>query len=85
MKREKGWVVYHVGSTMEKKSYAIKSAAEKYAAKLGAGYAVASWPEYAFKIVHEVEKVNLMSGLKYMEPSNAPGYLSPASEAYWSM
>ena len=32
-----------------------------------------------------VERVNLMSGVKYMEPEDTPNYLSPASEAYWSM
>lgn len=32
-----------------------------------------------------VERVNLMSGKTYMEAAGTPGYLSPASEAYWSM
>ena len=32
-----------------------------------------------------VERVNLMSGKTYMEAENTPGYMSPASEAYWSM
>jgi len=35
--------------------------------------------------VKMVEKVNLMSGKKYMEADNTPGFMSPASEAYWSM
>jgi hypothetical protein len=26
-----------------------------------------------------------MSKKEYQEPSNTPGYMSPASEAYWSM
>jgi len=84
-KKEKGWTVYHAGSTMWVKDYAVKSAAEKYAAKMGAGYAVTDAVTYAFKVVHMVEKTNMMSGGKYMEASNTPGYMSPASEAYWSM
>jgi hypothetical protein len=32
-----------------------------------------------------VERVNLMSGEKYMEAEDTPNYCSPASEAYWSM
>lgn len=32
-----------------------------------------------------VERVNLLSGQKYMEPINTPSYCSPASESYWSM
>lgn len=32
-----------------------------------------------------VERTNLMSGKKYMEPLNTPNYCSPSSEAYWSM
>jgi len=36
-------------------------------------------------IEQKVERVNLMSGEKYMESVNRPSYMSPASEAYWSM
>ena len=32
-----------------------------------------------------VEKTNMMTGKKYMESVNTPGYMSPSSEAYWSM
>lgn len=28
---------------------------------------------------------NIVGGLPYIEPKSTPGYLSPASEAYWSM
>jgi hypothetical protein len=35
--------------------------------------------------VHMVTRINLMSKKEYQEPSNTPGYMSPASEAYWSM
>ena len=32
-----------------------------------------------------VERVNLMSGKKYMERRDTPRFCSPSSEAYWSM
>ena len=32
-----------------------------------------------------VERVNLMSGKKFMEPINTPNSCSAASETYWSM
>lgn len=31
-----------------------------------------------------VERINLMSGLPYMEDINTPAYCSPAYESYWS-
>ena len=31
-----------------------------------------------------VTRRNLMTGQEYQEPEDTPGYLSPASEAYWS-
>ena len=34
--------------------------------------------------VKMVERTNLMSGLKYMEAEDTPGFCSPASETYWS-
>ena len=48
-------------------------------------YAVASAPHYEKYVVKMVEKINMMSGLPYMEASNTPSYCSPASESYWSM
>jgi hypothetical protein len=42
----------------------------------------------AFREEHPVKMVtrrNMMSGKEYQEAENTPGYLSPASEAYWSM
>jgi hypothetical protein len=32
-----------------------------------------------------VTRVNLMTGQEFQEPEGTPGYMSPASEAYWSM
>lgn len=40
--------------------------------------------EYDARPVKMVEKVNLMSGLTYMEAEDTPNFMSPASEAYWS-
>lgn len=47
--------------------------------------AVAEARHYAQNIEAMVERVNLMSGKKYIESVNTPNYCSPASEAYWSM
>jgi len=40
---------------------------------------------YRTRVVRTVERVNMMSGKRYLEPSNTPGFMSPSSEAYWSM
>jgi hypothetical protein len=32
-----------------------------------------------------VERVNIMTGKKYLEPRNTPVFMSPACESYWSM
>ena len=41
--------------------------------------------EYFDRPVKMVERINLMSGLPYMEAENTPRSCSPASELYWSM
>ena len=46
---------------------------------------VVSVEEYSKRPVKMVERINLMSGLPYMEAEDTPGFCSPASEAYWSM
>jgi len=86
------FTVYHVKSTMEKKTYGRESDAKKLVAKLnqfpgrGEGqYAYATSEHYRTKVVHMVTRKNLMSGKEYQGPSNTPNYCSPASEAYWSM
>ena len=48
-------------------------------------YAIAEYRDYCDNIEAQVERVNLMSGVKYMESINTPNYMSPASEAYWQM
>jgi hypothetical protein len=54
--------------------------------KQGPGpYGVAHVDHYRSRVVHMVEQTNMMTGKKYMEASNTPGFMSPSSEAYWSM
>ena len=48
-------------------------------------YAVAELSHYRQNIEKKVERVNLMSGKKYLESVNTPLSCSPASETYWSM
>jgi hypothetical protein len=79
------FVVYHIASTMERRRFARLRDAQRLVEVLGPDYTCAHVEYYNTKVVHMVERVNLMSGKKYMEPSNTPNYCSPASEAYWSM
>lgn len=48
-------------------------------------YGIAEVEYYARHIERQVKRVNMMSGEEYMESINTPSYMSPASEAYWSM
>lgn len=48
-------------------------------------YGVASVEHYRSRVVRMVTKTNLLSGKTYTEASNTPGFMSPSSEAYWSM
>jgi hypothetical protein len=47
-------------------------------------YCVMDADEY-YDNIPMVERVNLMSGEKYMEKANTPSYMSPSCESYWSM
>ena len=49
-----------------------------------AKFTVVDRTEYDSRPVTMVERVNLMSGEKYMEAEDTPNFMSPASEAYWS-
>jgi len=78
-----------------KTAHMAKRACDKYNAKPrlwgrdelhGPGdYGWCSADHYQKHVVHMVERTNLMSGTKFIEPSNTPGYMSPSSETYWSM
>ncbi len=47
--------------------------------------AIAEVNYYYENIEQEVERINMMSGCKYMESVNTPLCCSPSSETYWSM
>ena len=48
-------------------------------------YAIAE-AEYFHKSIEKSRTTsNMMSGLPIVEPVNTPNYMSPSSEAYWSM
>jgi hypothetical protein len=94
--RKPSYVVYAVGSTVEKKSYKRKSDAMRLAAKLNArsfsatelndlqpDYAVAERLEYEFEVVYDRQVENLRFGGKVWEKSNLPYYLSVSSNTYW--
>lgn len=51
----------------------------------GTKYAVAEAGDYFANIERQVERVNLMTGQRYMESVNTPSYCSPASESYWQI
>ena len=47
--------------------------------------AIAEADYYSKNIEKFVTRKNMMSGKEYTESVNTPNYMSPASEAYWSM
>ena len=47
--------------------------------------AIAEAEYYSKNIERFVTRKNMMSGKEYTESVNTPNYMSPASEAYWSM
>ena len=85
------YIVYNIATTIQKnQSYKTASAAKAAVTRLNKQenavvYAYANKEDYNTKVVKMVERVNMMSGKTYMEPSNTPRYCSPSSEAYWSM
>lgn len=60
---------------------AVTRAINKHKLELGT-YEIVPVADYKPRMV---ERVNLMSGEKYMEDINTPACCSPASELYWSM
>lgn len=91
------FVIYAIASTMQVgRTYQIPGFAARTcahfnkvalgASKFGPGpYGWCSIEHYETKVVKMVERTNMMSGKKYMEASNTPGYCSPSSETYWSV
>ena len=47
--------------------------------------AIAETTHYNENIAAMVERINAMTGKKFMESINTPYYCSPSSETYWSM
>jgi len=74
--------------TLYAKTYKAAGPAARTCAKFNARrpgeYAWASVEHYQANVVRMVERTNLLSGEKFTEPSNTPGFLSPSSETYWS-
>ena len=88
------YVVYHIASTMKENTFETEGAAKrsttcmnkKSMARYGENqYAYASLEDYNTKVVYMVERTNLMTQMKFVEPSNTPCYCSPAFESYYSM
>jgi len=48
-------------------------------------FAIAESSDFSQNIEKQVERINLMSGKKFMEAINTPNFCSPASETYWCM
>ena len=48
-------------------------------------YAIAEVNYFYDNIEKRRVRKNMMSGIEYSESVNTPGYMSPASDAYWSM
>jgi len=78
----------------EKKAWALKKsefdwerARPEAKIELGPLYtaAIAEADYYHKNIEKFVTRTNMMSGKEYTESVNTPNYMSPASEAYWSM
>jgi hypothetical protein len=90
------WLVYRKSDTLVmtsktgKQYFAYIHHAEKLAKELTVKYPhnefiVCSNIIYHERIERQVERVNIMTGKKYMESVNTPLCCSPASETYWSM
>jgi len=80
--------------TMSAAQAALTRMQKKYVAREGVAAqaqgplytaAIAEAEYYAKNIEKFVTRKNMMSGEEYTESVNTPNYMSPASEAYWSM
>lgn len=84
------YIVYHIKSTIGIKQFDKESSAKRCVTCSNRNaktveYAYATSQDYHTKVVHQIERVNLLSGQKYSEDSNTPNCCSPSSETYWSM
>lgn len=83
------YIVYKINSTMEERRHATQAAAKATVTRLNkkAGsveYAYTNPENYYENVVYLVERVNALTGVPFMEPSNVPYYCSASSESYWS-
>lgn len=62
-----------------------RRAANKHERLTGQKCEVIDMENFRVNVEKQVERVNMMTGKKYMEALNTPGFMSPSSEAYWSM
>jgi hypothetical protein len=92
------WLIYNVGTekvhgpySWLSKHYDTERGAKSACTKLNKKYGnteqwkISTVEEWSKRPVKMVERVNLMSGEKFMEAEDTPNFCSPASEAYWSM
>jgi len=80
---------FHGKYSWDKKQY-TEQGAKMVCTKMNKNAGLVKWQivsaaEFAARPVKMVERINLMSGLPYMEAEDTPNFCSPASEAYWSM
>jgi hypothetical protein len=77
---------YKCGETLHN-SYDYKARHEQWMKEEVRDLQSGLYPEHQFRIaLHEtyVERVNLMTGKKYLERFDAPLACSPSMESYWS-
>lgn len=84
------YTIYDIKSTRSEKTYSTETAAKRQCTRLNnqSGFEKFDYAEvnvYRNRIEKMVERINMMTGKKYMESVNTPSYCSPASEAYWNM
>jgi hypothetical protein len=89
------YVVYNKQSTLvvgsdRHNTWKSLGAAKAHLTRMGkmgyrvSDFAIASNEDFG-KIEKQVEKVNLMTGKKFMQSVNTPRACDPSSELYWSM
>lgn len=84
------YIVYNIATSRIEYTYNNATVAKRQMTRLNnrAGevkFAVTDGVTYYANIEKTVEKINMMTGLPYMESVNTPNYCSPSSESYWSM
>lgn len=86
----KYYIVYHIKSTMQEKTFALESAAKRSTTCLNrkkgsVQYAYADNETYNTDVVSMKKVRNSMTGEEIEIPSNTPRSCDPSSELYWTM